>query len=333
MKTLLIPFICLAIVQPAYAADSAVSPQTLAEQGLKAGARFPGLADICNLSQALTLPGGAPASAGGNEQKPPAWREASTVMEPQKVFDNLYFLGTRGVTSWAITTSKGIILIDALDNDEEARQYIEGGLKKLGLDPNDIRYLIITHAHGDHYGGQQFLVDTYKPKVVMSEEDWKELEKPELEFSNPDWGLPPKRDVSIKDGDTIKLGDTVVQLYVTPGHTPGTVSLIFPVMDGIDRHVVGLWGGTGMRFGPDEQRIRNYSVSAGRFHDIAEQQSVDVFLSNHPARDGALEAIAKLKDRSPGEPHPFVTGTAALGAFELLRDCSLAQAERIKLGN
>lgn len=333
MKNLLVPLICLTFVQPAHAADSLASPATLAEQGLKAGARFPGLADICDLSRPLSSPGAAPASTAGNEQTPPAQREAAAVMEPQKVFDNLYFLGTRGVASWAIKTSGGIILVDALDNDAEAKQYIAGGLEKLGLDPNDIRYLIITHAHGDHYGGQEFLVNTYKPKVVMSEEDWKELEKPELEFSNPDWGNPPKRDVSVRDGDTITLGDTVVQLYVTPGHTPGTLSLVFSVEDNGQKHVVGLWGGTGLRFGPDEQRLREYSASAARFRDIAEQQSVDVFMSNHPSRDGALEAIAKLKDRSPGEPHPFVAGKAALGAFELLRDCSLAQAERIQQGN
>ncbi|MBM7049193.1 MBL fold metallo-hydrolase [Rhizobium lusitanum] len=333
MKPLLVPLFCLIVFQPALAADSAISPQALAEQGLKAGARFPGLADICDLSRPLALPATPPASATESTQGRPARPETSADLEPQKVFDNLYFLGTGGVASWAIKTSEGIILIDALDNNEEAKQNIEGGLEKLGLNPHDIRYLIITHAHGDHYGGQEFLVNTYKPKVLMSEADWKELEKPELEFSNPDWGIPPKRDVSVKDGETITLGDTVVQLYVTPGHTPGTLSLIFPVSDGAEGHVVGLWGGTGMRFGPDEQRIRTYSASAGRFRDIAEQQSVDVFMSNHPARDGALEAIAKFKIRSPGEPNPFVAGHAALGAFELLRDCSLAQAERIQQGN
>ncbi len=166
----------------------------------------------------------------------------------------------------------------------------------------------------------------------MSEEDWRELEKPELQFNNPRWGAPPKRDVSVKDGERLTLGDTTLQMYVTPGHTPGTVSLIFPVTDGKDKHMVALWGGTGLNFGPNEARMRNYAESAGRFMDIAEKQSVDVFMSNHPARDGALESLEKLKARTNGQPHPFVAGHDAIGAFQLLRDCALAQAESIKAG-
>lgn len=314
-----------------------MTPEALVQRGLEAGSRYPGLSDICDLSRPLLTAGQRPQNAQARQRPEltPQEREqraAASIVEPQQVFDNLYFLGTRGVASWVLKTSEGLIVIDALNNDKESQQYIEGGLRKLGLDPKDIRYLIITHAHGDHYGGQKYLVDTYKPKVLMSEEDWRELEKPELQFNNPRWGAPPKRDVSVKDGERLTLGDTTLQMYVTPGHTPGTVSLIFPVTDGKDKHMVALWGGTGLNFGPDEARMRNYAESAGRFMDIAEKQSADVFMSNHPARDGALESLEKLKARTTGQPHPFVAGHDAIGAFQLLRDCALAQAESIKAG-
>ena len=78
--------------------------------------------------------------------------------EPAKVFDNLYFVGSKIHSSWALTTSDGIILIDTLFtyNSEEE---IVVGLKKLGLNPAAVKYVIITHAHGDHVGGAKLLQD------------------------------------------------------------------------------------------------------------------------------------------------------------------------------
>jgi metallo-beta-lactamase class B len=81
----------------------------------------------------------------------PAPARETWFAEPAKVFDNLYFVGSKIHSSWALTSSEGIILIDTLFtyNSEEE---IVGGVKKLGLDPAKIKYVIITHAHGDHMG-------------------------------------------------------------------------------------------------------------------------------------------------------------------------------------
>src|SRR5262249_12033830 len=144
---------------------------------------------------------------------------------PAKVFDNLYFLGNAPlsgdiptVTAWALTTSEGIILLDSLANANEATTYIEGGLKKLGLDPGSIRYVVVTHAHGDHYGGAQYLADKFHAHVVMSDTDWKVLEGPLPADWPAYWGAPPKRDLSVSDGDTLTLADTTIEFYVTPPH-------------------------------------------------------------------------------------------------------------------
>jgi metallo-beta-lactamase class B len=112
---------------------------------------------------------------------------------PGKAFDNLYFVGSKWVSSWAITTSAGIILVDAMDNNDEAARIVEGGLKTLGLDPAEIKTIIITHGHGDHYGGVNYFVDKYKSRVVASEADWTMMET-KLEFDTPLWGRPPKGD-------------------------------------------------------------------------------------------------------------------------------------------
>jgi metallo-beta-lactamase class B len=300
-------------------------PAFYAQRGIQAGHAYPGLATVCDISTPLRIAGLRPRQAGSNERREQA--ATRTPAEPMQVFDNLYFVGTGGVASWALKTSDGLILIDALNNDSEAERYIDEGLRTLGLDPADIRYLLITHGHGDHYGGHAYLAEKYKPRVVMSEQDWLGLEKPTLEFSSPRWGQPPKRDIAVKDGEVLTLGDTPMQLYVTPGHTPGTLSLIFPVYDQGVEHQVALWGGTGLNFGPDRQRILAYSASAERFRELAKEQGADIFMSNHPARDGARERLPLLKQRQPGQPHPFVATPADVqGAFELLRDCSYAQA-------
>ena len=99
--------------------------------------------------------------------------------EGGQVFDNLYMLTTKANSAWAVKTSAGIILIDTLFG-YAAQDEIVDGMKKLGLDPVDIKYVIVSHAHGDHDGSVKFLQDTYKPKVILSPKDW-ELAARELE--------------------------------------------------------------------------------------------------------------------------------------------------------
>ncbi|SFO91922.1 metallo-beta-lactamase class B [Ectopseudomonas composti] len=107
-------------------------------------------------------------------------------------------------------------------------------------------------------------------------------------------------------------------------------ALIFSVYDQGVEHKVTLWGGTGLNFGPDRQRILAYSASAERFRVLAKEQGADIFMSNHPSRDGARERLPMLKQRQPGEAHPFVAESAQVqGALELLRDCSYAQALKL----
>src|SRR6266850_290682 len=121
---------------------------------------------------AQTAPSEATVAAHVAEAK----RLAGGAPEPGRAFDNLYFVGSNWVSAWAIQTSEGIILIDALNNRAEAESVIDAGLRKLGLDPAQIKYVIVTHAHGDHYGGAVHLVEKYKARVVMSEPDWKQTE-------------------------------------------------------------------------------------------------------------------------------------------------------------
>jgi metallo-beta-lactamase class B len=241
---------------------------------------------------------------------------ADLYIEPAKVFDNLYFVGDRSTSAWALTTDRGIILLDAGFHHNVERTIV-GGMKKLGLDPAMIEYVIVSHGHNDHFGGARHLQATYGARIVMSEADWLHM------VTWPQRGSPapfPERDISVKDGDVIKLGNATVRIVVTPGHTPGTISPIFRVKDGKQTHVVGYWGGDGAGYLPPNE-IETYMAAADRF--MALDPSVDVELSNHVVADGTLLKLPLLKERKPGDPHPFVSGNAGFREWAgVLKACA-----------
>src|SRR6201995_1294641 len=186
-------------------------------------------------------------------------RKAKPPLEPMQVMDDLYFLGNYWTSAWAVKTSKGLVILDALDNADEAQNYIENGLKKLKLDPTDIKYVIVSHAHGDHYGGAAYLKEKFNPRIVMSEIDWKVIEDPAFNPKRiPLFDPPPKRDMAVNDGDTITLGVTPVKLYVIPGHTLGTLASGFTVHDQGEAHRAVAWGGPAYNFGPLPDRLQIY---------------------------------------------------------------------------
>ncbi|ASM51931.1 hypothetical protein PESP_b0354 [Pseudoalteromonas espejiana DSM 9414] len=334
MKKFFIPTVLFTslIALPVMAKNTPLTAQDYVDKGMQYAQEFPGLTSLCDIQNPLRdLTKRVRSNNESKKRSKASAKKRRSSIEPTQVFDNLYYVGTGGVASWVIKTSQGLIVVDALNNNEQAKNYIEEGLLKLGLDPNDIKYLIISHGHGDHYGGQEYLVDKYKPRVVMSEVEWLRLEQPKLDFESPRWGKRPTRDISTKEADTITLGDTSIGVHLTPGHTPGTVSLLFPVYDNGKKHMLSLWGGTGLNYGPDLQRIAAYSEAAKRFGDIAVKAGVDVFISNHPKRDGSFERIKQLNKRPDNAPHPFVIGTEqASHGFSMLSDCTYAQVLKIE---
>jgi metallo-beta-lactamase class B len=255
-------------------------------------------------------------------------------LEPMQVMDDLYFLGTRWSTAWALKTSAGLVIIDALDNSDEAQHYIEDGLRTLKLDPADIKYVIVSHAHGDHYGGAPYLKEKFNPRIVMSEIDWKVFEDPKFDPKrNPLFGPPPKRDMAVNDGDTITLGDSTLKLYVIPGHTLGTLATVFTVHDHGEAHRAVAWGGTAYNFGPLPDRLQIYADTAAKYHDILKQENADVLLSNHVFFDAAVAKMAALKDRKPNEPNPFVVGNDSVQRFlTILGECALATKAYVEAG-
>jgi metallo-beta-lactamase class B len=269
--------------------------------------------------------------AGGRAAPVPNDRDASVwTAPPAKVFDNLYWLGEHAAqeshpSAWAVDTSGGILLIDALFNNS-VQQQVVGGLQKMGLDPKRIKYVLLTHAHADHYGGAKYLQDTYGAHVMMSAADWDFLES-----QRPGANPKPARDIVVTDGQKFTLGDTTITMYITPGHTPGTISFLLPVTDRGQPHLAAMWGGTGWSFSRDDPAskklavFRQYHDSAVRFREIVANAGADVVLGNHSYLDLAEQKNTELAKRGPNDPNPWVLGKErALNYENVAVECSAA---------
>jgi metallo-beta-lactamase class B len=239
--------------------------------------------------------------------------------EPVKVFDNLYYVGMTEYSAWAVVTSQGIIVIDTI-YDYSVEDEIVGGLKKLGFDPANIKYAIVSHAHTDHSGGARYLQDKFGTRIVLSAADWDLFERNTAEAARP------KRDIVATDGYKLTLGDTTLTLYLTPGHTPGTISTIIPVKDQGRPHVVAEWGGTAFNFTPSAATFQTYIDSAKRFSDIVTRAGVDVIISNHTNYDGSKVKQPALATRKAGDPHPYVVGTDSVKRYlKVAEECATAR--------
>jgi metallo-beta-lactamase class B len=230
-------------------------------------------------------------------------------------------------SAWAVTTSAGIILIDSI-YDYSVEDEVVGGLRTLGLDPAQIKYVLVSHGHADHSGGAKYLQEHLGAHVILSATDWDLLDgSPEPK---------PKRDLVATDGEKLTLGDTTLTLYITPGHTLGTISTLIPVRDGRERHLAAEWGGTLYNWvrnraayitpeRPDKFWFDHYIASARRFRDIAKAAGADVVISNHTVYDDSKTKIPALATRKPGGPHPYVIGKESVQRYlTVAEECARA---------
>ena len=250
---------------------------------------------------------------------------ASTYLAPKKAFDDLYWMGTPSRSTWALTTTNGIILYDT-QGVYDAEDVIVGGLKKLGLDPAKVRYVIISHAHANEVGGARLMQERYGAHIVMGAGDWDLVEQSVNGFPKG----KPKRDMVATDGMKIPLGDRTVTIYLMPGHTPGTISGIFQVHDHGRPLTVAYSGGTEFNFVNDLPHFDTYLASEQKFAAIAAAAGATIILGNQSQFDGAALKLRTLADRRPGEAHPLDVGAAAVARYFKIED-ECAQAVRLKL--
>jgi metallo-beta-lactamase class B len=251
---------------------------------------------------------------------------------PAKLFDNLYTIpgqygGGNGVV-YVLSTSDGLMLIDSGYQDD-AETVLLPGLKTLGFDPANIKVIILTHGHPDHYGGATYLQNHYSGiHIYMSAADWDFALKPFPARPGRSPGVPPKKDMVAVEGQPIVLGEEKVTPIFIPGHTPGSLGLIFPVKEGAQTHVAAIVGGGFTAPGQPDQ-AREFIQSLDHFGQSTEKMDADVELQNHPIMDNFGQKLAALKDRKPGQPNPFVVGRDNYTKFlEVMSECAKASLAR-----
>jgi metallo-beta-lactamase class B len=221
---------------------------------------------------------------------------------PFKIFDNLYYVGIDWVSAYILKTDDGLILIDALYRDYPA--HLLKSVKELGFDPKQIKYILCTHGHYDHCEGADTLKKVTGASIGMTAVDWDIAEwKVKNDYANVNTRLTRSaNDFIIRDGDSLKLGSTTIKFYVTPGHTMGVLSMSFPVKDGDNTYKAFMLGGVGLNFEGVEQ-TEAYLQSMDR---LIKMNDVQVSITNHPDPGRIFQRARRLKNRIPGEPHPFV---------------------------
>jgi len=243
------------------------------------------------------------------------WPEA-----PAKIFDNLYFVGSKGVSAFAIDTPEGIIVTDAMWAYDVKKSVIDG-LRTLGLDPARIRYVIVPHGHPDHYGGANFLHDNYGARVVLPSGDLELISQGPKYDTTP---IPTSHDVLVGDGDKLTLGGTTVNFTVMPGHTPGGVVMTFPVYDHGKRHQMLIWAAGGATPGSTDGQVKQAAALKTLIARTASEH-VDALADNH----GSHLLVDRMR-ADPGQGNLFLIGEAAVGSYLTMRaECDMARSSNM----
>jgi len=187
---------------------------------------------------------------------------------PVRMAGNVYFVGIYAASTHLIDTGDGLILIDPGYGDSV--HMIVDSIHRAGFDPRDIRYILLSHWHGDHAEGTPQLVQMSGAKVIIGAPDAEKVRR----YCEPD--------ILVGEGDTLTLGDTTLSFMITPGHTAGTLSFFFDVQEGGKTLRAGMFGGAGAntlvagKFDFDGAR-EAYYASIARL----QAEHVDVMLGNH----------------------------------------------------
>lgn len=234
---------------------------------------------------------------------------------PFQIFGNLYYVGDKKVCMHLIDTGDGLILFDS--GYGNTTHMILDSVKALGFDPMDIRIIIHSHGHFDHFGSGNALRRLTGAKVCMSAVDT-ELIRQRPDRALVQWGPCPDDpicwpDVELKDGDHIRLGSTDITCVLSPGHTLGTMSFFFDVTDGETTLRAGYMGGTGFltvykdycrKFGLPEDKCQRMRHTIQKLMP----QKVDIVLGNHPGQNCTLEKRAWMLEHP--EKNPFINPEA-----------------------
>ena len=238
-----------------------------------------GIAIIC-LGFFFVLPIGSNVLAQNN----PDWTEP---FPPFRIAGNLYYVGSKGLANYLVTTPEGNILINS---DFEANvPMIEASIEKLGFKFKDTKILLISHAHWDHDAGSAKIKKMTGASYMVMDADVSVVEsggKTDFQYGNRrDFLYPPaKVDRVLHDGDEVKLGDAVLTARLTPGHTKGCTTWTMKVPDGgktLDAVIVGSWNVNRGYYLVGNKDYPTIADDYVRGFKVLRSLPVDIFLGSH----------------------------------------------------
>jgi len=230
-------------------------------------------------------------------------------VEPFEVVPGIYYVGNQSVSSHLFDTGEGLLLLDTTYG-ETAYLLLES-IRKLGFDPHDIRWIVHTHAHIDHFGATRMLTEmtgcrTYMPAAdlpFMKSADWTYCEPLGIRYEPP-YDAYFETDVPVVPGDVIQFGNVIMTAHAAPGHTPGTMAYVFELPSGMR---AAMHGGTGLNTLTSEYSRSHRLGAVWREEyrctlDRLSELQVDVVLGNHPYQTATFEKSAAKTDSY----NPFV---------------------------
>ena len=243
-----------------------------------------------------------------------------------RLFDNFYWFGDTGVGAWLITTPAGYILFDTLNSGEEARDVLVPAMRKFGLDPARIKYVVFGHFHLDHTGGGHYFEQIAHPTLIMGRDDWplyyKALQAGGRQTDRMKDKTPMQKGLDAKDGMKITLGGLTATIYQMTGHTPGSIGMVVPVRyQGKDHPILLVTAATD---------VHNREAFIGGYEHIWDEgirDKVESVMQVHPNTNMNLLARMKYVDEHyPPARNPLLYGADRTRRYiEIMRSCTLGR--------
>ena len=231
-----------------------------------------------------------------------------------QIFDDLIIVSQKETSCFIWKTAEGLVVIDGIWPDERVYNQIITAIKEIGWGDYVISKFVMTHGHIDHVGCGKWLKDIHNVETILSKSDDElRLSTPTEEGRSDCWkefGI----DRYINDGDIIDCGDKHIKVIATPGHTPGCMSYLFPVMEHGEKHMACLFGGATAPWG-DEAGKAIQKQSVAKFAKAAKENHCDVALVNHTAFDAGIERIAYSRARMSYLPNIYILGEDGVQEF------------------
>lgn len=222
-----------------------------------------------------------------------------------RIADHLYYVGSKDLASYLITTSQGDIVINS-GFDRNVPQ-IRDGIEKLGFKPTDVKILLASHAHGDHVAGMAMLQEITGAKIYTMQGDVPVMESGGRgQYKYTDTWKPVKVDRVLHDGDKVTLGGVTLTAHLTPGHTRGCTTWTMRTTDGGKSYNVVIIGSPNVNAGFQLVNNRDYPQIATDFahtFQVLKSLPCDIFLGAHGGYYNMVEKYEQMKAKGG---NPFI---------------------------